>query len=277
MAVRIVTDSTADIPSSIASELGVIVVPLTVHFGDEVYRDGIDLEADSFLAKLTSSSVLPHTAQPSPAAFAQVYQPLLDQGDQVLSIHISAKISGTTNSALLARQEVGGLDRIQIIDSKWTSMALGIVVRKAAHAAQQGGSPDEVLRTTEEAIQGMQLLLFCDTLEYLQKGGRIGKAAAFLGGLLNVKPLLTLQDGEVRPVERVRTRQRALERLWDWAQDFPALQEFCVLHCGCLDDAQTLQSLLAQRFPQARSQMTSIGPVIGTHLGPGAVGIALLP
>lgn len=276
MAVRIVTDSTADIPQALAAELGISVVPLTVHFGEEAYQDGVDLDAAAFLAKLATSPVLPRTAQPSPEAFGRIYRELVGQRDEVVSIHISGKLSGTLNSALIARQELSDPEVVTVVDSLWTSMAQGIVVANAARVAQQSGTREEVLRAVQEAIPRMHLLLFCDTLEYLQKGGRIGRAAAFLGGLLNVKPMITLRDGEVHPVERVRTRNRALERLWEWAQGFSSVQEFCVLHSASLEDAQALHLRMVERFPRAIAHLASVGPVIATHIGPGAVGIAFL-
>lgn len=276
MSVRIVTDSTADIPPALATELGIAVVPLTVLFGEESYRDGVDLDAPSFLEKLAASPTLPRTAQPSPAAFSQVYQELAGPGVEIVSIHLSAKLSGTLNSALIARREMGDPAEITVVDSQWTSMCLGIIVLRAARAAQAGASRDEVLSITEEDIQQMHLLLFCDTLEYLQKGGRIGRAAAFVGGLLSVKPMITLQQGEVHPVERLRTRHRALERLWEWADAFSSAREYCVLHSASLEDAQSMHTRLMERFPQAVSHLAQVGPVIATHIGPGAVGIALL-
>ncbi|MBI2887889.1 MAG: DegV family protein [Chloroflexi bacterium] len=276
MAVRIVTDSTADLAPELAGELGIKVVPLSVIFGQETYLDGVDLDATAFFRKLAASPVLPRTTQPSPAAFSQVYRELTDQGDEVVSIHISGKLSGTLNSALIARQEMGDPEAITIVDSRWTTMSQGIVVLHAARAAQRGASRAEVLQATDEAIQHMNLFLFCGTLEYLQRGGRIGKAAAFLGGLLNVMPMITLQQGEVHPVERVRTRRRALERLGEWAQGFQTAREFCVLHSASPQDAEALHAQLSQRFPGATAHMAQVGPVIGTHVGPGAVGVALL-
>lgn len=277
MAVRIVTDSTSDLPRDLAASWDIGVVPLTVNFGDESYRDGIDLDAASFIQKLASSPVLPHTAQPSPAAFAEVYKELLLQGRQVCSIHISAKLSGTQQSALLARQDSGQEGDIAVVDSGWTSMGLGLIVLHAAKAAREGASLPELVRLVEELRGKIDLLLFCDTLEYLQRGGRIGRAAAFLGGLLKVKPIITLKDGEVAPVERVRTRSRALEHVWEWARGLPQLREFCILYSGDSQDAREFHRKVREHFPQAQDYLVPVGPVIATHVGPGAVGIVVLP
>ncbi len=277
MAVRIVTDSTADIPQALAQELGISVVPLTVFFGEESFLDGVELDASTFMTKLTSSAALPRTTQPSPAAFSEVYQALLAEGHQICSVHISAKLSGTYQSASLARDESGKPYDITVVDSGWASMAVGFIAIRAAKAAREGASLQEVVQLIEEMQGGVDIHLFCDTLEYLQRGGRIGRAAAFFGGLLKLKPILTMRDGVVAPVERVRTRSRALDNLWSWTQSFPQLQEFCVLYSGPPDDAQALHGRIRAQFPQATDYLVQVGPVIATHLGPDAMGIVVVP
>lgn len=274
MPVQVVTDSTADLPRELVESERIAVVPLTVRFGTEEFRDGIDITPDVFLQKLESSAVLPTTAQPSPKAFEAVYQEVLRRGEGAVSIHISGKLSGTMNSARLARQELGDPKGIAIVDSQWTSMALGLIVLAAAREAARGTGRDEVVATARSAMRRVRLLLFVDTLEYLQRGGRIGKAQAFLGGLLSVKPLITLRDGEVYPEERVRTRSRALERLRAWAAGLGDIEEFCALHIDSPGDAEALKGHLQSRFPRASGHMTPVGPVIAAHVGPGAVGIA---
>lgn len=276
MPVQVITDSTADLPRELVEPLRIAVVPLTVRFGSEEYRDGIDIGPDEFLRKLESSPLLPATAQPSPKAFEGVYQTVLSRGEDAVSIHISSKLSGTINSARLARRELGDPPGVAIVDSLWTSMALGLIVLAAARAAAANKTRDQVVAATRSAIQRVRLLLFCDTLEYLQRGGRIGKAQAFLGGLLSVKPLITLREGEVYPEERVRTRSRALERLRAWAEGLGAIEEFCALHIDSPGDAEGLRDHVQARFPNARGYMTAVGPVVATHVGPGAVGLAAL-
>ena len=275
MAVKIVTDSTADLPLSITAELGIAVVPLTVHFGEEEFRDGVDITAAQFMQRLTTSAVHPRTSQPSPEAFKEVYSSILAAEDEVVSIHISSKLSGTMNSALLARQQVGAGDKITVIDSRWATMAQGLVVINAAKAANEGGSGQAVAATAQEVMDHLHLLFFCDTLEYLQRGGRIGRAQAFMGGLLNIKPILGVRDGEVHPVERVRTRSRALERVRELAVSFGDAREFCVLHTSSQQDAQSLRDFLTEKYPQATSYFGELGPVIATHVGPGVVGVAV--
>lgn len=275
MAVKIVTDSTADLLPAIATELDIAVVPLTVHFGEEVLRDGVDITAVEFLKRLTTSSIHPRTSQPSPEAFKEVYSSLLAAGHQVVSIHVAAKLSGTMNSALVARQALHAEDRITIIDSTWATMTLGLVAINAAKAARAGKSVQEVVEVSQDVMASLHLVFFCDTLEYLQRGGRIGRAQAFVGGLLNIKPVLSLRDGVIHPVERVRTRSRALERLRELAVSFGMAREFCVLHSGSPQDARSLFDFLVQRYPDATPYFGDLGPVITTHVGPGVVGFGL--
>lgn len=276
MAVKIVTDSTADLPSAIAAELGIAVVPLTVHFGEEVLRDGVDITAAEFLARLTAdSSIHPRTSQPPPEAFKEVYSALLAAGHHVVSIHVATKLSGTMNSALVARQELQAEDRITVIDSTWATMTLGLVTINAAKAARAGKSVQQIVQVSREVMATLHLIFFCDTLEYLQRGGRIGRAQAFVGGLLSIKPILSLRDGEIHPVERVRTRGRALERLRELAVSFGVAKEFCVLHSGSPQDAQSLFDFLGQRYPNATPYFGDLGPVITTHVGPGVVGFGI--
>lgn len=273
MSVRIVTDSTADLPKGLAQELGICVIPLNVHFGNEVFREGTDLSTEEFFHKLARSPALPKTSQPSVGAFQEVYSQLARETSEIVSIHISAKLSGTINSALLARQDLSSDCRIEIVDSMGASMVLGMTVIAAAKAAQAGASLSEILELIQHRIPRTHLLLFVDTLEYLEKGGRIGKAQALLGSLLSVKPLITIREGEVHPVERVRTRQRALERLVQFAEGFPKIEELTLLYSTTPEEAEGLAERIHPIFPKERLCLSLYGPVIGTHVGPGAMGV----
>ncbi|MCX6023670.1 MAG: DegV family protein, partial [Chloroflexi bacterium] len=213
MAVKIVTDSTADIPAAMASNLDISVVPLNVHFGAESLRDGVDLTTDGFFVRLPQSPVLPTTSQPSPGAFLETYTALLDAGHDVLSVHISAKLSGTMNSALLAQRELPAGAPLEIVDTGFTSMALGMAVIEAARAAQSGAGLAEAAAVARRTVGRTHLLMFLETLEYLQKGGRIGKAQALLGSLLSFKPILAFKNSEVLPAGRIRTRGKAIDHL----------------------------------------------------------------
>lgn len=275
MSVRIVTDSTADIPSPLAQELAIVVVPLNVQFGEVVFRDGVDLGTEEFFRRLVRSPALPTTSQPSAGAFLEVYSRLAAEGAEIVSLHISAKLSGTLNSAQVAKESLDVPCRIELMDSQSASLGLGLTAIAAARAAQAGASFQEVVALVRRRIDATTLLVFVDTLEYLQRGGRIGRAQAFLGGLLNVKPLLTLREGEIHPVERVRTRARALERLYEYAANYVQIEDLAVLHSTSPQEAQGLIRRLGGLFPEQQVLLATYGPVIGTHLGPGAMGVVV--
>jgi DegV family protein with EDD domain len=275
MSVRIVTDSTADLPAKVIQELGITVIPLQVNFGTEVYRDGVDLKPDEFYRKLVSSSVLPTTSVPPPGVFTEVYEKLGMNGDNVLSIHISSKLSGTYNSARLASKDLGK-NRVEIIDSSSLSMGMGILVIVAARAARTGASLEEVVALVHRSMKHCYLVGLLDTLVYLQKGGRIGRARAFLGHVLNLKPLLTIRDGEVYPMDRVRTRHRALNKMLQLMLEHQPFDEVAVLHSAAPEEAEQVAEQLATFFPRERIHMSQFGPVLGTHIGPGAVGVGVL-
>ncbi|OGO03759.1 MAG: hypothetical protein A2Y60_00545 [Chloroflexi bacterium RBG_13_54_9] len=276
MTVKVVTDSTSDLSPQIANELGISVVPLNVHFGEVTYRDGIDLSAEEFFQKLVNSPILPTTTQPSVGAFLEVYNALAEETDEIVSIHISAKLSGTYNSALVAKNSLEKSCRIEIVDSLQATMATGLIVIAAAKAAKAGANLDEVLAVIEDAISRIRIRALLDTLEYLQKGGRIGKAKAFLGTILKVKPLIKLEEGEVHPVEQVRTRARAIQHLCDFVASFPHISDMAIMHSTTPEEADALAERLDPIFPKNRVYISRFGPVIGTYTGPGALGIALL-
>ncbi|MBI4337241.1 MAG: DegV family protein [Chloroflexi bacterium] len=273
--VRIVTDSTADIPSQVAKELGIVVVPLSIHFGDRALRDGIDISPEEFYGRLVAAQRLPTTSQPSAGAMLEVYHQLLPKADAILSVHISAKLSGTYNSACQAQQMLGQADRLHVVDSGKASMALGLVVMAAARAAREGAGVQDVLAVVQEAMEETDLYFLLDTLEYLEKGGRIGKAQAFLGSLLSIKPLLGLKEGEIHPLERPRSRKKGLDRLVELARERAPLREAAVMHTTTPADAEMLAGRLAALVPRGKLVVTQVGGVIGTHVGPGAIGIAL--
>jgi DegV family protein with EDD domain len=275
MAVKIVTDSGADLPDELVKELGISVVPLYVRFGEEVHRDRVDMSEDEFYWRLTEGSVHPNTTQPGPQDFADVYHKLGQEADGIVSILISAKLSGTCNSALQAKGAVGEECPIEIIDSETLSMALGLVVIAAARAAKAGKSLDEVMAVAKQAKEKTQLLALLDTLKYLLLGGRIGKAKAMLGSLLNVKPILTLKDGEVVPAGQVRTRAKGMDRLFDFVQSTAHIQELAVVHSTTPDEAQALAERLGSVFDKEKIIISRLGPALGTHIGPRALIVAV--
>lgn len=277
MPIRIVTDSTADLPPELAHALGITVVPLNVIFGDEVYRDGVDITSDEFFRRLETSSVHPTTSQPSPAAFQETYERLAQGGaDGIVSLHISAKLSGTYTSAQLGRQAAQVSCPVEVIDSQTVSLALGFCAIRAAKAANQGAALERVLAITDYAIHHNRLYDMLDTLEYLHRGGRIGRARALLGSLLNLKPVITLQKGEVVPVARARTRAKAIDELVRLALSHPNIAEVGIVHATTPEDAERLRQRFAQTLPDATIYVARLGPVLGVHVGPGTLGVCVM-
>ena len=274
MTVKVITDSTADLPPALAEELGITVVPLNVHFGTEVYRDGVEITADEFYRRLVTASRLPTTSQPTPGDFLSAYDEMGQTTDEILSVHVSAKLSGTMNSATQALEEYGGACRIEIIDSLQGSMGLGMLAIAAAEAARRGDSLDDVVTETRAAIPKVGFIGLLDTLEYLEKGGRIGKAQAFMGSLLRIKPLLTIRDGEAHPLERARTRAKGVDRMCELVQAEMPLKDLAVVYTTTPDEALALAQRLQSHLPQGEVILSQVGPVVGTYLGPGVLGVA---
>ncbi len=277
MAVRIVTDSTADLPLPLAEELNISVVPLSVIFGDEGYREGVDISHDQFYEKLVRSKELPTTSAPSVGDFLAVYEPLLAEAEEIVSIHLSSKLSATYSNACQAAQilaERGA--RVEVIDSRLVTFGMTYVAAAAARAAKGGASLEEVGQVVERLIPRVHIFVVLDTLEYVRRGGRIGRAGAFLGTVLGVKPILSVRDGEVHPEERLRTRARALDKVLQIASSYTGLQELAVGYSTNPEEAGEMRRRLAEAFPAADIQTTRVGPVIGAHCGPGVLGIVLL-
>ena len=276
MTVKIVTDSVADLPSDVVKELGITVIPLLVRFGEKVYRDGIDLTAEQFYKKLKQSKTFPGTSVPPPGAFAEAYAKLAEDTDEILAIILSSKLSGTYQ---VAKQSVGLMKkkcRVEVIDSEWATMAQGFIVMKAAKAAQAGASLDEVIEITRKTIPRVDFLCTFDTLEYLRRGGRIGKAQTFLGSVLRVNPLITLRDGVVQPAGRAHSRAKAIERLYSFAMSYSSIEEMAVEDTACPDEADTLVERLSAEFPKERIYRSKMTPAIGTHTGPGLLLVTIL-
>jgi DegV family protein with EDD domain len=272
--VKIVTDSCADLPKEIAEELGITVVPLTVRFGQEVFLDGLELKIDEFYHRMTSGAELPKTTQPSPADFVRVYTELSNQTDGIVSIHISAKLSGTYSSAIMAAKEVAGKVKVVVIDTMMASMGIGLLAIVAARAAMAGASLEEVVQLVTEKMSRTSYFGFVSNLGYLYKGGRLGKGQAFLGSILNVKPILQMADGEVYPLERARGYQKAFSRLIEITKSRGSLEELAVLHATTPDEAARLTAELKPLVDEDHFYLSRIGPTIGTYLGPGTLTIA---
>jgi DegV family protein with EDD domain len=271
--VRIVTDSIADIPPPMAAQLGITVIPAIVRFGDEAFEDGVNLSNDEFYARLRSSPVLPKTSVPPVGAFEEVYRQLGRETDQIVSIHVPARLSGMLNAATSAARALPDL-QIEVIDSTNISMAMGWLAIMAARVANEGQSLHEVVALVRQTIPKVRLLAVVDTLEYAVKGGRIGKGQALVGSLLRVKPLLQVLSSELLPLENVRTLRRAVARLMELVGELGPLAEACVAHADAPDLAREVRQMLAPIHPIDRIPIVEAGPVLGAHAGPGAVGVA---
>lgn len=275
--IKIVTDSLADIPRSIQRALDITTVPCIVRFGEQEYRDRIDLSLSDFYKQLVSNAVLPATSQPSIGVFEQTYRDLSASAREIVSIHVMGALSGTLNTAHLAAYTVrSGNVSIHLIDSHQISMAAGWLAILAARAAIAGSTFVEINEIVEGAARRVHLIAMLDTLEYAKRSGRLGKGAALIGTLLNVKPLLSLNPEGVILVGNVRTLKTAIERLAETVLASGPIQELAVIHAAAEGHARELVRLLAETFPQERIVLTETGPVLGAHVGPGAVGVAWL-
>jgi DegV family protein with EDD domain len=274
--IALVCDSTADLPDEAIRSMNVAVVPLNVHFGDEVFRDHVDISPERFLEKLESSSSLPSTSQPSPAAFAEVYDQVSADAEAILVMTISSKLSGTWQSAKLGVETASTDVPVHVVDSLSASTGLGLQVRRARELIDNRLSIDEIVATLEREAPRYQLIFFADTLEYLQRGGRIGRASMLVGSLLKVKPILACEEGVVVPIERTRTRSRAIDGLIELANANQSAVRAGVLHDGRHPkDLERVLDGIRDLAPDGEVYVNQYGPIIATHVGPGALGICV--
>lgn len=281
MTIRIVTDSSADLPLALVQKHQITVLPCYVVVNDQTFKDGIDIQADEFYRRLQSEARTPTTAQPTVADFQAVYRDLVGQGDQVISIHVSGKLSGTLNSAEQAKALLDNGDNgddgapVEIIDSQLASISLGLAVLDAANMVADGGDYQEIAAKVRQSLSSHHGLFALDTLEYLQKGGRIGKARAFMGSVLSVKPILRLQDGEAHPVERPRNRERAMRRLVELVQDLAPVRRLAVIYSTDPERMAVLKQELTVLLPADQIIEARFGSTLGTYIGPDALGVAI--
>jgi DegV family protein with EDD domain len=268
---RVVTDSTADVPPEWCERYRIEVVPLRVLFGTESFRDRVDLTTDQFFDRLRRSERLPTTSAPSPGDFAAVYERLSHECDGVVSIHISGELSATVQAAQVGAGSVDGFP-VHVIDSRCLTICLAYLARTAAEA----DTIETAVRRVEERVPRQGILALLDTLRYLEMGGRIGRAQALLGTVLDLKPILSLADGRVVPLDRVRTRAKAIPRLVErLRQDLP-VERLAVMHAQAPEDAERIRATLAADLPDVEVDVGELGAVLGTHVGPGTVGMAYI-
>lgn len=278
----ILTDSASDIEASLRQSLGIIAVPLKVIFGSETYIDGVTLTSNAFFEKLTKSDVMPTTSQPSPLDFVEAYKLIVrkyGEDVQIIGIMLSAALSGTYQSAIIAKSMMENDIDITVIDSKKASFIHGIVCVEAARAAKEGKNKQQILDMIERLLDEVQVYFIVDTLEYLQKGGRIGKASAMLGALLNIKPILTLEPGgTVTSFDKVRGTKKALARVTETLQEYAQGQpvKMAVLHGAAPEEGAAWLEKLKQEFNIVESYCTEIGPVVGAHVGPGLLACVMV-
>jgi DegV family protein with EDD domain len=274
--VAVVTDSVSDLPPKVAEEFGITVVPLVVRFGNDLYRDSLDLSPDQFYGRLKNSKVLPATSVPPPAAFADAYDKLAERANEIVVTSVTSKLSATYQVALQAIGLMKKRCRVEVLDSQWAVMAQGFITIAAAEAARSGATLDEVLNVARHTMKRVDMCAAFDTLEYLERGGRIGKAQAFLGSLLKVNPIIGMKDGEVYPLARERSRVKAIDYLYDFVTSFRKVEGVAVEYASDLDEANRLVQRFCSKYPQIPIYLTRTSPVIGTHTGPGLIVVSVL-
>ena len=274
--IAIVTDSTSDLPNKVTKDNGIFVVPLNVHFGDETFIDGVNLNTSEFYPKLISSEFHPTTSQPSVGTFLETYEKVLKSYDSIISIHISSKLSATYSSALQAKEQLSN-DNIKVIDSKNGTLGLGALVHYISKRSKNEKDLEALVSVADQMIDKSQFYGLCATLEYLAKGGRIGKAQKFLGSLLKVKPILSANgfDGEIGSVAKVKTFSKGMDYLVDIVRD-NQIEDLFVVHGGDIESANILIKKLEEVIDPKNIIISEFGPVVGTHLGPGSFGIGFV-
>ncbi len=281
MKVAIVTDSTAYIPAEVTRGYTIRIAPLQVIWGHETFRDGVDITPDQFYTRLGETKVMPTTSQPAPSVFKDIYTQLAEEGYDILSLHISTKLSGTIDSAMQAKNMLSKIN-VEVMDSYSTSMQLGFQVMAAAKAAAQGATLDECRVIAEQARANSGVLFLLNTLEFLRRGGRIGSAAAFLGTALNLKPILELVNGKVEGIDKVRTWSKAEDRLLEiFEQRIGGRTPIRIasVYGGAKPEAEALLERVRQRFgvsEVSETLLSPVSPVIGVHTGPGTVGLVYM-
>lgn len=279
---RVVTDSTSYIPPEILRQHQIVVVPLKVLFGAEVYDEITGLSNADFYQRLTATPGFPTTSQPASGEFKDVYQQILQQDPaaHILVLTISSRLSGTYNSAVTAAEQLPEAS-ITVFDSLSAAMGLGLMAITAAEMEASGSNLTHIVARLEEMRRDTRIFFVVDTLEYLKRGGRIGGAAAFLGTLLNTKPILAVVEGKIQPLDRVRTKKRALERLFSELESQLATPrqpvQAGIMHIAAQAEMESLAAVMSERFNITRFYTSELGPVVGAHLGPGALGVGICP
>lgn len=274
--IKIVTDSASDLPLGLAHELGIEIVPTYIHIGEQTYRAGLDITNEPFYQAFQVAGSRVSTSSPPPVVFEQVYRRLAGDYDHVFSIHTSGRLSSTVQAAQQAKARLpASATRITVLDSKLASMALGLVAIHAAQAVRDGIAPNDCALLINNLCQHCHMVFFVDTIEHLENGGRLAMAQSILGSMQRIKPLMLLDEGEIVPYERTRTRAKAIEGLFTFIEDFPRVLEVIAMYATTPEDVEKLMEKVDPIFPRDQIQTMQFGPSIGAHLGPGAMGVAV--
>jgi len=278
--IAFVTDSTAYIPIEFSKAYNITVAPLVLIWGDQTYRDGVDIQPDEFYARLKTTKVMPTTSQVPVLDMQKTFTELIEKDFEVLGIFISSNLSGTFQSALQAREALGNAgEKVFLMDSNTTSMAMGFISLTAARAAKQGATMKECMELAEEAREHVGVYFVVDTLEFMHRGGRIGGAARFIGSALNLKPILALKDGRVEAEDRVRTKSKAIDRVLELVGEQikgKSNVRVATIHANAEEEARALLQRATAEFGAVESVLSSVSPVVGVHAGPGTIGLAFM-
>jgi DegV family protein with EDD domain len=273
--VAVVTDSTCDLPPEVAAAHGITVVPLNVHFGNEAFRDQIDITTDQFMSRMEGAQKLPTTSQPSVGTFEAVFRDAAETHDEIVCVVLSSKLSGTHQSAQIAAMNVAETIKVELVDSLNVTYGLGFQALRAAELAAQGQDAATIASTLRAELNRYHVVVFVETLEHLRRGGRIGKAAQMVGSLLQLRPILRIDEGQVVPFERTRTRSKAMEALAEFAGSVGVPEEIAVLYNTTPDDARKVADKVAVLTPERDIIVAQLGPVIATHIGPDVLGMVI--
>jgi DegV family protein with EDD domain len=275
MTIQVITDSTSDITPEMAEKLGIKVVPIYVRFGNKVYRDGVDMDSDAFYKTLEGSAVHPATSQPTPEDFESVYKECCGKSDGIISVHISSKISGTYNSATIAKKMLASTCPIEVIDSRFNSGGLALLTMAAARLAGSGKSLGKIVEELRQSIGRVHMFGFFDTMKYLARSGRVSKVIVAAANILNVKPLLTFHDGDIVRAGLVRSISRGMDRLYNFVEERRTITEMVIVHSMIPEKAEKLKKRLGALFPENKIVIMKMGAGLGVHGGPGVLLVAV--
>ena len=278
--IAVVTDSTTYMPPELVRKYNISVAPQVLIWGDQTYKDGVDIESREFFTRLKTAKVMPSTSQVAVLSFQEIFQDCVDKGNEVLALLVSSKLSGTIGSAMQAKELMGPAgEKVHVVDSQSVAMALGFQVLAVARAIEDGASLQDAIALAERSYQNTGVFFAVDTLEFLHRGGRIGGAQRFLGTMLNMKPILAIQDGRVEGVDRIRTKNKAHDRVLELVNEKIGGKtpvRLATLHANAAEDAKALLTRAEQAFSPVESLFTEVSPTVGTHAGPGTVGLAFM-